>query len=169
MGYTFAGEPANKAQKIASNKNNQFWVQNYSDLFEICSEITGKVCFIIDRTVNSLNWLKMLSKYIDSDKRIKRDEFKVCFRESNKENPEFNDWVRKNGFGGSVQDGKYLIFQHKPAKWIFSSLEDVKIIVTNNLYPSTNSLTRTWIKNHPCVIYTDEIKPSNRSNDIVKL
>jgi len=169
MGYIFNQDPANKAQKIASSDNNQFWVQNYSDLFEICSELTGKVCFIIDRTVNSLEWLKTLSMYIDSDTTLKRNEFKVCFRESNKENPEFNNWVRDNGFGGSVKDGKYLIFQHRPAKWVFSDADNIKMIVTNNVYPSTNSLTKMWIKHHPCVIYMDKIKPSDRSNDIVKL
>jgi len=168
MGYYFAQQPSNKAQKIAGTKTTQFYVSNYKDLFEIASQIQGNIVFVIDRTVDALEWLKTLKTNIDLNN-INREEFKVCFRESNKDNPEFNNWVKENGFGGKVDTGKYLIFKHKPAKWLFSNNIDVKIIVTNNVYPSTNPLTKQWIATHPCVIYFDEVKPSYGSNTIVEL
>lgn len=168
MGYYFNNEPTNKAQKIAGTKTTTFYTGNYTDLFEICSEVDGKVCIILDRAANAQEWLKNLLTYIDSNN-LQKDLFKVCFRASNKEDPEFNTWVKENGLGGKVDEGKYLIFQHKPAKWLFSNSTDVKILVTNNLYPSTNPLTKQWISTHPCVIYFDAVKPSSRSTDIVEL
>jgi len=168
MGYVLDTQPLNKIQKIASTKTNTFYTAKYTDMFEITEKINGKVAILLDRSANALEWLKTLSMYIDSYN-LNRNDFKVCFRESNKEKPEFNNWIKENGFGGKVNEGKYLIFQHKPAKWLFSLSEDVKIIVTNNVYPSTNSLTKQWIKTHPCVIYVEDIKPSGRGKEFVEL
>lgn len=168
MGYIFNEKPTNKAQKIAGTKSTTFYTSNYKDFFDIAEEIDGKVCIILDRAADALNWLKTLSMYIDSYN-LTREDFKVCFRESNKEHPEFNDWVKDNGFGGKVNEGKYLIFKHKPAKWLFSNDIDVKILVTNNVYPSTSSLTKTWLATHPFVLYIDTVKPSNKGEDIVEL
>ena len=137
-------------------------------MFEVTEKIQGKVAIILDRSVNALEWLKTLSMYVDSTN-LDKTAFKVCFRESNKENPEFNKWIKKNNMGGAVGNGKYLIFQHKPAKWLFSNINDVKIIITNAVYPSTNSLTRHWFNTHPCVIFFEEVRPAGWSNNIVDL
>ena len=75
-----------------------------------------------------------------------------------------------NGFGGKVEEGKILIFNHKPAKWLFKEQENVKLLVTNNLYPATNSIAKDWLSSHPCVIYLGDIKPSElRGQKIVEL
>jgi hypothetical protein len=89
----------------------------------------------------------------------------------NKEDDDgFNSWVSENGFGGKVQDGKFLIFLHKPAKWLFKVQEDVKILVSNNIYPTTNATTGAWYNSHPCVIFLGDIKPSEqRGRKIVEL
>jgi hypothetical protein len=168
MGYVLASQPANKAQKIAGTKNTQFYTRDYKDLFEVTEKIDGKIAILLDRSADTLEWLKSLSTYIDSANLL-RDNFKVCFRESNKEHPEFNQWVKDNGFGGKVSEGKYLIFQHKPAKWLFSDNVDVKMLITNNVYPSTSGLTKQWLNTHPCVVYLADIKNSSWSKDIVEL
>jgi hypothetical protein len=155
-------------QKIAGAKTNTFYVSNYTDLFDITEKIDGKIAIILDRSADAQNWLETLSKYIDTSN-LNRNLFKVCFRESNKENPEFNQWVKDNGFGGKVNEGKYLIFKHKPSKWLFSDNNDVKIIITNNIYVTTNTLTKRWFETHPCVIYFGDVVPSLRSNEFVSL
>jgi hypothetical protein len=168
LNYRFKEEPANKVQKIAGAKTNTFYVSNYTDLFDITEKIDGKIAIILDRSADAQNWLETLSKYIDTSN-LNRNLFKVCFRESNKENPEFNQWVKDNGFGGKVNEGKYLIFKHKPSKWLFSDNNDVKIIITNNIYVTTNTLTKRWFETHPCVIYFGDVVPSLRSNEFVSL
>jgi hypothetical protein len=66
--------------------------------------------------------------------------------------------------------GRILIFNHRPAKWIFNSISDIKILVSNSLYPSTSLITREWFESHPCVIYLGDIKPSeSRNQKIVEL
>jgi hypothetical protein len=89
-----------------------------------------------------------------------KSDIKVCFRLNKDQNNGFNEWVKTNGLGGTVEQGKLLIFDHKPAKWLFRQEEDVKLLVTNNLYPHTQYLTRDWINSHPCVIYLGDIRPT---------
>ena len=168
MGYVYDGKPQNKVQKIAGTKSTTFFTDNYKDFFNIAENIDGKVCILLDRSVDPLNWLKNLLMYIDSVK-LSREKFKVCFRESNKDKPEFNNWVKENNLGGKVNEGKYFIFKQKPAKWLFNEQTEFKIIVSNNIYPPTNAITRTWMKSHPCVIYFDRVRPSTGSNKVVEL
>jgi hypothetical protein len=101
---------------------------------------------------------------------IARDDIKVCFRENKENNSGINDWIKMAGVGGKVETGKILIFEYKPAKWLFKDSEDVKLLVTNNLYPPTNGITKDWFSSHPCVIYLGDIKPSEqRGQKIVEL
>jgi hypothetical protein len=94
----------------------------------------------------------------------------VCFRESKNSDTGINGWIKHHNVGGRVEDGKILIFEYKPAKWLFKQSEDVKMLVTNNLYPPTNQVTKDWFESHPCVIYLGDIKPSEqRGQQIVEL
>jgi hypothetical protein len=169
MGYIFDQLPKNTVEKIAASTENSFWIKHNQDLFDIYKTITGKICVILDRTGNTLVWLQRF--VADADQAgVDRDEIKVCFRENKENNSGVNDWIKAAGVGGKVETGRILIFEYKPAKWLFKQVDDVKMLVTNNLYPPTNQLAKDWFTAHPCVIYLGDIKPSEqRGQKIVEL
>jgi hypothetical protein len=169
MGYIFNQNPKNMVEKIAASTENSFWIKHNQDLFSIYKNITGKICVVLDRTGNTLHWLQRF--VADADQAgIDRDEIKVCFRENKENNSGVNEWIKAAGVGGKVETGRILIFEYKPAKWLFKQVDDVKMLVTNNLYPPTNQLAKDWFTAHPCVIYLGDIKPSEqRGQKIVEL
>jgi hypothetical protein len=169
MGYLYQGQPTNIIENIAASPSNSFWIKTNKDLFSLYNLITGKVVIVLDRTGNTLAWLDQFIRDIDNTG-IPKSDIRVCFRESKESDTGVNSWVKSNGVGGKVEDGKILIFEYKPAKWLFKQSEDVKMLVTNNLYPPTNQLTKDWFESHPCVIYLGDIKPSEqRGQQIVEL
>jgi hypothetical protein len=167
MGYIVKLEtsPTTDLEKIVSKKENLFWIENNNKFFEIYKKIkTGAVCVILDRTSDTHSWIRNF--VIESTlSGVDRTDIKVCFRETdlNKQN-RFNEWIKEQGLGGSVDSGRIFIFDSKPAKWLFTKNIDVKLIVTNNLYPNTNTMTQQWIEHHPCVLYVGDIKPSQKRN-----
>jgi hypothetical protein len=169
MGYTYSGSPTTILEKISADANNSFWIKENSCFLEIVKAVNGKVCIILDRASRSREWIK--SFVIDADAAgINRNDIKVCFRLSRDEDHGFNQWIKDADLGGKVEDGKIYIFNHKPAKWLFKDSNDVKILASNNLYPSTNTLAKDWFSSHPCVIYLGDIKPSEqRGQKIVEL
>jgi hypothetical protein len=169
MGFVFDENPKNAVEKIASSPENSFWIKHNHELFDIYKKITGKICVVLDRTGNTLHWLQQF--VADADQAgIIRDDIKVCFRENKENNSGVNDWIKAAGVGGKVETGRILIFEYKPAKWLFKQVDDVKMLVTNNLYPPTNQLAKDWFTAHPCVIYLGDIKPSEqRGQKIVEL
>jgi hypothetical protein len=169
MGFVFDGKPKNTVEKIAASSENSFWIKHNHDLFDIYKKITGKICVVLDRTGNTLQWLQRFVG--DADQAgINREEIKVCFRENKENNSGVNDWIKTAGVGGKVETGRILIFEYKPAKWLFKQADDVKMLVTNNLYPPTNQIAKDWFNAHPCVIYLGDIKPSEqRGQRIVEL
>ncbi len=81
-----------------------------------------------------------------------------------------NEWIKLAGVGGKVESGRILIFESRPAKWLFKDQSDVTLLVTNNVFPPTNVITRDWFNSHPCVIYLGDIKPSEtKGQKIVEL
>lgn len=158
MGYFFNKKPSNIFEKIASHEGNKFWIKNIVDFINLCYKLTGKVCIILDRNSKTEDWIKNLSQVI-SENGFNHKDFRVCFRTNNKENPDFNKWVNENNFGGKIDTAKFLIFQQKPAKWLFKDRNDVIIVSSNDLLPTSNTTTKAMFTNHPCVIYFDEYKP----------
>lgn len=169
MGFLLDKKSETIIERIASTKPNQYWVKDNNELLALCNRIDGKVCIILDRVGNTTSWLKGFAESIDNCG-IDRNSVKVCFRAEKNDSSDLNVWVKENGFGGNIADGKFLIFNHKPAKWLFKDPKSVKILVSNNLYPSTNAITRDWFNSHPLVIYVGTIKPSEQRNkNIVEL
>ena len=167
MGYParFGRSSESDLEKIVSARENMFWVENNLRFFEIYKKVkTGSVCIILDRVSDTHEWIRNF--VINSTHAgVDRSDIKVCFRESDmSKKGRFNEWIREQGLGGSVDTGRIFIFDGKPAKWLFTKNVDVKIILTNNLYPNTNTMTQQWIENHPCVIYLGDIKPSQKRN-----
>ena len=169
MGYNLQKKPENLVEKIASSETNTFWVKTTKELFSLYHTVQGKICIILDRTGDTLGWLKNFVNDADNFG-INRGEIKVCFRANKDDQTGLNQWIKDAGVGGTVDDGKILIFEYKPAKWLFKETQNVKILVTKNLYPSTNTLTKEWMSSHPCVVYLGDIKPSEaRKQKIVEL
>lgn len=169
MGYPLKVQSKDIKWNLVSSSENSFWIKDNQTLLSLYNEITGKICIVLDRTSDILGWLKQFVN--DADKiGINRSEIKVCFRDSKDENTGVNDWVKENNVGGSVEDGRILIFKYKPAKWLFKDQNQVKMLVTNNLYPSTNNIMRDWLDSHPAVIYLSDIRPSEaKDRKIVNL
>jgi hypothetical protein len=169
MGYRLETRPNTAIERLAHVKPNSFWIKTNSELLDLCNQIDGKICIVLDRVGNAHDWLKKFANDVEIAG-IDSSLVKVCFRADKEDKTNFNQWVKEKGFGGSVETGKFLIFNHKPAKWLFKDSTSVKILVSNNLYPSTNQITRDLFNSHPCVIYVGDIKPSEtRNQNIVEL
>ena len=169
MGYPYSGKPYTMIEKIASTESNSFWIKNTPQFLELCNNISGRVCIILDRVADQLEWLKEFAQAVDQTG-TDRNKVKVCFRADKGQNADLNTWIKENNFGGKVEGGQILIFNHKPAKWLFKDAEDVKLLVSNNLYPATSVLTKDWFNTHPCTIYLGDIKPSHaKDKRIVEL
>ncbi len=169
MGFIYTEKPQNLVEKIAASNSNCFWIKNNQTFFELYKNIQGRVCIILDRTSNTLAWLTQFIQDADVAL-IDREEIKVCFRESKDQNSGINQWIKDQNVGGKVESGRLLIFESKPAKWLFKDQNSVKMLVTNNIYPSTNQVTKDWFDSYPLVIYLGDIKPAlQRGQTIVEL
>jgi hypothetical protein len=169
MGFVLNTLPTTLVEKIAANDGTDFWIESPRTFLSFAKDLTGKIVLILDRAHNNFNWLKEFTK-VAEEVGFVSDEIKVCFRADKDQNQELNQWIKDSGYGGKVDTGKILIFNHKPAKWVFKNINDVRILATNNLYPPTDSVTKDWFANHPCLIYIGEIKPSKtKDRKIAKL
>jgi hypothetical protein len=168
MGYIYNEKPNNVFEKIASNKGNRFFARDIEQFLQLSYGVEGKILLILERSERAEDWIRHLAFEIEK-LGYDRTDFRVCFRSSNKENPDFNKWVNQSGFGGKIQDAKFLIFQQKPAKWLFKDVNDVIIVATNELLPGMNSTARAMFNNHPCVVFIGEYKPVKDKEDIVEL
>lgn len=153
-------KPNTLIETISSSANNQFWIKENSRFFEIYKKIQGKACVVIDRnTKNVLGWLKKLVS--DAELCGVKSDLKICFRDSSDTGLELNTWIKEQGLGGKVNEGKIYVFLHKPPKWLFKEKIDVKIIGTNCYVPPlSDSIVASWMLNHPCLCYLGDVKPT---------
>lgn len=169
MGFFLEKSPENVIEKITSSSSTNFWMKSEGEFLRMIRSLSGKFVLVLDRVHNNFNWLEKFTEFAEKVG-FSSEEIKICFRTNNEENSKFNEWIKLRGYGGKVDTGKILIFNHKPAKWIFKNSEEVKIIATNNIYPSTDSITKDWMNSHPCVIYLGDIRPSKiKDQNIVEL
>ena len=170
MGYCFTGVVTSTISKIASHKQTTFWVDNLKSFVDIAEQVPGKVAILMDRTEDHKLWI---SNFVKELRAFTGDTdcAKVCFRESNKTNPEFNTWLAEENLTGDLHDAKYLIFKNKLPKWLFKDPNDIKIVATNNVFPTNIAVVRHWLESHPCVIYISEYKPvfGKKDNSLVNL
>lgn len=156
-------------EKIACSSNNSsFWIDNLGDFFKVYKEVDGICVVVLDRNSDLLQWLK---DFLISSKKhqISENEIKVCFRESVNDS-EINKWIKENNLGGNINEGKIFIFNHKPAKWLFTKNINVKIVATNALFPFSNIITQRWLTSFPLFFHLGEIKVSTlKEHTIVKL
>ena len=169
MGYPYTGIPHTAIEKIAASQENSFWMKTNQEFFQLAKSCPGKICVLLDRSSATLPWLQNF--VADAEKSgVSREEIKVCFRDSKESSTGLNDWIKIAGVGGKVETGRILIFESKPAKWLFKASNDVTLVVTNNIFPPTNTMARDWFACHPCVIYLGDTRPTEtKGQKIVEL
>ena len=166
LGHLYNGKIQTPYQKIAASKTNTFHCNNMQKFLKICYDTEGKVVILLDKTDQSVDWVKSLAWNIQTGGYDNKD-FRVCFRMSNKIDPTFNKWVSDNGFGGKIDTAKFLIFREKPAKWLFKDEKDVIIVASNDLLPGLNSQAKHMLQSHTCVIYINEFKPVKQYGETI--
>lgn len=169
MGFLYQEKPRNLVEKIAASQENSFWMKTNQEFFQLAKSFSGRICVLLDRSSATLPWLQNF--VADAEKSgVSREEIKVCFRDNKESTTGLNDWIKIAGVGGKVETGRILIFESKPAKWLFKASNDVTLVVTNNIFPPTNTMARDWFMCHPCVIYLGDTRPTEtKGQKIVEL
>jgi hypothetical protein len=169
MGYPYLEKPLNLVEKIAFLPETKFHLKSIESFFEIYKSVGGPVAVILNKGDNSENWVKEFCA-ISKDFGIDSEEIRICFRLDKQEDRGFNQWVKDSGYGGKVESGNIFIFQNKPPKWLFSEGKNVKIIITNSLYPIPSATAQSWMDNHTCVFFIGDIKAAHvKEKKIVEL
>lgn len=169
MRLTFVGDATTLLEKIVSSLATNFWIKDIPQFLDLCDKIQGRVVLVLDRAYDNQSWVREFISQVDATDFDKSD-IKVCFRSKRDVETGFNEWIKAQGLGGAVDTGKILIFDNKPAKWLFRDNNDVKLLVTNNLFLHSQAITRDWFKSHACVIHLGNIKPTLiKDRDIVEL
>ena len=171
MGFPIRLEsaPATTIEAISVSSEKYFWMQSPETFFEVYKDTGGIACVLLDR--NTKNVIEWIENFVNaSEKHMLRDLIKVCFRDESDKSSTLNKWIKDQSLGGKVDEGKILIFNHKPPKWLFTKNVDVKIIVTNSYTPHNEPIASSWLSSHPCVCYVGDIKPTPpRNKKIVSL
>jgi len=152
----------NAIEKIAASTSTAFWTYKFDQAFDIITASTGLTAVVLSQNSDYRTWIEKFIKQADQHG-IDRTAIKVCFREKN-DKGNFNEWIKKERITGSVDEGKIFIFLQKPPKWLFTKEKSVSLIVTNNIYPSTDKVTKNWIESHPLTVYLVSIPPSSSRN-----
>ena len=160
MGYPLKDRPETLVEKIASSKHTQFWMKSLDQFFEVYKDTKGTTAVILNKGDNLEEWVKQftIAAHVNG---VPSQDIRVCFRQDKDTDRGFNQWVKDNGYGGKVEGGNIFIFQNKPPKWLFSDSIDVKIILTNSLYPVPSATTQAWMESHTCVCFVGDIKAAH--------
>lgn len=158
----------NVIEILASYNESIFWVNDVNRLIKICLEVNDRICFLVSRE-KSGQWLQEFVKKL-IDQGFNNTDIKICFRTSNMEKPEFNLWIKENGHGGNVDEGKILFFKEKPPKWLIEKENYVKLVMLNGPFAPSSIIIQSWLEQQSCVVFFSEIEPSiARNSSIVKL
>lgn len=166
LGYPLEKEKKeNLIERICSSSNRFFHTGDLTKIVEICKSINGKICLFISREqIDTL-----LTDFIElmNHNGIPKNHIKIGFRTGNQEKPEFNKWIKDNGHGGNIADGKILVFKEKPPKWLIKEPNFVKLYITTATFAPSSSLIQSWFFNQTCIIFLGPIKPTLIGDRIV--
>lgn len=160
MGFVYKGTQDSLIKKIAAEETNQFWVDDVDRFLQLAVSIQGQACIIIDRTSDIKEWTESFVRSADK-LNIDRKLIGIHFKDYKKENLK---WAKSYDLEQIGDQSKFLIVQHQPDKHLIEQLTSIKIIATNNIYPSTSKTIRDWFTSHPCVVYLGTIRPSQTRN-----
>jgi hypothetical protein len=163
MGYPVTiNNPTSKVEKLLASPENHFWAKDFATAISVINDIDSwPVVIILDRSSNAAEWSHFLFEAYKKQN-LPTEHVRICFRFNNDTpaNKSFNAWVKENKLGGGVKDGKVFICQHKPPKWMLTDDFDAKIIISNALYPHTNSTSTSLVQAHHTVLHVGDIRPS---------
>lgn len=167
MGFILRNnQDTSTSAKIASSMSTAFWFTKPEKFYEYIDQIQDwPVLIILDRAPEPVAWTKeFIEKF--PFKNFSKDDVRICFRPSNSEKSgkAFNDWLKDQNLNKPVAEGKIFVCQHKPPKWMFENNFKIKVVATNSIYPSMNSVTNSLFSSHPSVFYFDKVKPSSKRN-----
>jgi hypothetical protein len=169
MGYPLKDRPETLIEKIAASDSRQFWLKSLEQFFSIYKQIDGPVAVIVNRSDAVEEWVKRFTLEARTFG-INSEDIRICFRQTKEEDRGFNQWVKDSGYGGKVEGAKIMIFQNKPPKWLFTDGIDVKLILTNSLYPIPSAVTQHWMDSHSCVCFVGDVKAAHiKEKKIVEL
>lgn len=169
MGYPLKTNSNDIFEKLCSYDSNLFYINDVYKLFQITEKINGIIAILLDKSIDAEIWVESYATIVDS-LNIDRNKTRVCFREPVDYKPNFNSMIKEMGFTGGLENAKYYIFKHKPAKWLIKDIKNIKIIVTTSAFKISNQSTEFWTGNHPCIVFLNEFKPSfGKGIDIVEL
>jgi hypothetical protein len=169
MGYPLKDRPETLVEKIAASDSRQFWLKSLEQFFTIYKQIDGPVAVIVNRSDSVEEWVKKFTLEARTSG-VNSEDIRICFRQTKEEDHGFNQWVKDSGYGGKVEGAKIMIFQNKPPKWLFTDNIDVKLILTNSLYPVPSAVTQHWMDSHSCVCFVGDIKAAHiKEKKIVEL
>jgi len=173
LGYTAHNrEPITFIDRIVTSDENKFWIKTTESLLTILKNINKwPVVIVLDRATDTIDWC---SQFIDTLTETGNQDIKtkICFRYPNTETrgSAFNQWIKDSGFGADMKEGQIFICNHKLPKWMLKDEFDVNILVSNGIYPSTNTTTESLMDSHHTVFFLGDIKPSEkRKKKIVEL
>ena len=169
MGLTLSKTSDNFIEKIASSEKNKFWCDSAEKFIKTIADTQGKICVILNFSSKSYQWLE---NFVITYRRYAKNprDIKICHRESNREHSELNQWIKDNDLGGSVKDGRVLVFLNIPGKWIFKENIDISMIVVRSEYYPNNTVVNNWHDSHPCTVILGHEKPKFfHESGIVKL
>jgi len=173
LGYTAQiKEPITFIDKIVSSEENKFWIKTTESLLSLLKQINHwPVIVVLDRATDTIDWCNQFVNTLveTGNQHIKT---KICFRYPNTDakGSAFNQWIKDHGYGADMKEGQIFICNHKLPKWMIKDGFDVKLIVSNGIYPSTNTTTESMLDSHHTVFFLGDIKPSEkRKKKIVEL
>ena len=171
LGHFYNGKAETPLTKISKTHHSNLFHISLDDAVEIVNTTDATVLIMLDIQEDIKLWIE---KFLDSCNKVcyNIEKIRVCFRTSNKsdEGKEFNQWIKDQNLGGSIDTGKVFIFKHTFSKWVFEDF-NADIIMTNNLYHPTNMNSNHYIMSHPTVMFVGGHKPSLRkdTNKIVSV
>jgi hypothetical protein len=173
LGYTAHNrEPITFIDRIVTSDENKFWIKTTESLLTILKNINNwPVVIVLDRATDTIDWC---NQFINTLTETGNQDIKtkICFRypSTDTKGAAFNQWIKDSGFGADMKEGQVFICNHKLPKWMLKDEFDVKIVISNGIFPSTNTTTESLIDSHHTVFFLGDIKPSEkRKKKIVEL
>ena len=160
MGFIFKGKLDSTLEKICGSESTRFHISHLEKAFSLSESVKGTKVIILDRADNYTTWMKKLYNFL-VNQNIDTNKFVFCHRENKTNDSGFNEWIKDCGFGGKTEDAEYLIFVHKPKKWLFSNNIDVKIVFTTGLWDTRDVIARAFLQSNGCDISISESVPTN--------
>ena len=129
---------------IFSSRENIFRI-GIADLLQFYNIFQQRIYVAVEKSCDYITWT-MNFVNLAEHYGIEKSKIKICFREKNKDNKEFNDWIKSNGLGGPIKDEKIFIFLSLPAKWIFKDKDNLATIATNWDYSRRYGIANSYVK-----------------------